>query len=162
IDWAVARARREWRGPDREIFDFVHAVLLGELPGGPSPVRSAEALRFAMRFQQFTGPIKAKALEDTAFYRYHRLIALNEGGGDPRQFAVSPAAFHHANSERARHWPRSMTAVATHDTKRGEDARLRIDAISEIPAEWQRRVARWSELNRALRRESEQGFAPAR
>ena len=160
IDWAVGRARREWRGPDREIFDFVHRALLGEPIGGMA--RSSETLRFAMRFQQYTGPIMAKSLEDTAFYRYHRLIALNEVGGDPRHFAVSPAAFHHANSERARHWPRSMTAVATHDTKRGEDARLRIAVISEIPAEWQRRVARWSELNRSLRRESDRGPEPTR
>jgi (1->4)-alpha-D-glucan 1-alpha-D-glucosylmutase len=160
IEWAMARARREWRGPDREIFDFVHRALLGEPTGGMA--RASESLRFAMRFQQYTGPIMAKSLEDTAFYRYHRLIALNEVGGDPRHFAVSPAAFHHANSERARHWPRSMTAVATHDTKRGEDARLRIDAVSEIPAEWQRRVARWAELNRSLRRESGHGPEPTR
>ncbi len=162
IDWAVARARRGWNGPDREIFDFVHDALTGDLAKRGKPFRRADVLRFAMRFQQYTGPIMAKSLEDTAFYRDHRLIALNEVGGDPRQFGVSVAAFHRANLERARHWPHSMVAVATHDTKRGEDARLRIDVLSECPAEWHRRVARWSELNRALRREIDGAAAPAR
>jgi (1->4)-alpha-D-glucan 1-alpha-D-glucosylmutase len=162
IDWAVSRARREWQGPDREIFDFVHAALTGDLAGRGKPFRRADVLRFAMRFQQYTGPIMAKSLEDTAFYRFHKLVSLNEVGGDPRHLATSIAAFHHANRERARQWPGCMIAVATHDTKRGEDARLRIDAISECPGEWQRRVARWSEINRALRTEVEGEPAPTR
>jgi (1->4)-alpha-D-glucan 1-alpha-D-glucosylmutase len=162
IDWAVGRARRAWHGADREILDFVHEALTGDLARRGAPFRRADVLRFAMHFQQYTGPVMAKSLEDTAFYRHHRLIALNEVGGDPRQFGVSVAAFHHANRERARHWPHSMLATSTHDTKRGEDARLRIDVISEIPEEWGRRAARWSELNRALRREVDGAPAPSR
>jgi (1->4)-alpha-D-glucan 1-alpha-D-glucosylmutase len=162
IEWAVARARREWSGPDIEVFDFVQEALTGDLVHRDRSFRRAEVLRFAMRFQQYTGPIMAKSLEDTAFYRDQRLISLNEVGGDPRQFGVSVAAFHRANADRHRHWPHSMLAVATHDTKRGEDARLRIDAISEIPDEWRLRVARWSEINRALRREIDGMPAPTR
>jgi len=114
-----------------------------------------------MRFQQYTGPIMAKAMEDTAFYRYPRLLALNEVGGDPRQFGVSVSAFHHTNQQRARDWPHSMLATATHDTKRGEDARLRIDALSEMPGEWRQRARRWSELSRSLRREIDGMPAPS-
>ena len=162
IDWAVAHARRGWAGADREIFDFVRDALTGDLALRGRPFRRAEILRFAMRFQQYTGPIMAKSLEDTAFYRFHRLISLNEVGGDPRQFGVSVAAFHRANQERAVRWPGTMLAVATHDTKRGDGARLRIDVISELPDEWRRRVSRWSELNRALRREVDGAQAPSR
>src|SRR5262249_5074839 len=118
IGWAGAPGRQGWHGSDRGIFDLVHAALTGELPGPRKPFPPAEVLRFAMRFQQYTGPIMAKAMEDTAFYRYPRLLSLNEVGGDPRQFGVSVAAFHHANQQRARDWPHSMLATATHDTKR--------------------------------------------
>ena len=94
-----------------------------------------------MHFQQVSGPVMAKAAEDTAFYRYFRLLALNEVGGDPRRFGMSVAAFHHLTQERARTWPRAMVTTATHDTKRGEDARMRLALLSEMPREWGRRVA---------------------
>lgn len=162
LDWAVAQAKKSWRGADTESLDFVHAALTGDLARPGSPYSRPDVLHFAMRFQQFTGPLMAKSMEDTAFYRYHRLIALNEVGGDPRQFGISVAAFHHANRQRARHWPHSMLATSTHDTKRGEDARARIAVISEIPEEWSRRVTRWSELNRSLRRELETIQSPSR
>jgi len=161
IDWAVARARRRWRGPDPEIFDFVRAVLTTDLARAPSPYRRADIVRFAMRFQQRTGPITAKALEDTTFYRYNMLASLNEVGGDPRQFATTVAAFHYANRQRAKLWPNSMLTTATHDTKRGEDARLRIDTLSEGPDEWNERVRRWSTFNRSYRREVDEGPAPS-
>src|SRR5437660_7333849 len=89
--------------------------------------------RFALKVQQFTGPLMAKSLEDTAFYRYHRLIALNEVGGEPSATAVSVDAFHAEMSERARQWPHGLTPTATHDTKRGEDSRARILALSDLP-----------------------------
>src|ERR1700731_4604449 len=89
----------------------------------------------------------AKSLEDTAFYRYHRLLALNEVGGDPAARALSIDAFHEAMTIRAKEWPHGMTATATHDTKRGEDARARLMALSEIPGEWTSAVARWKILN---------------
>ena len=103
--------------------------------------------RFALKVQQFTGPMMAKSLEDTTFYRYHRLLALNEVGGDPAANALSVADFHGMMQARARDWPHGMTATATHDTKRGEDARARIMALAEIPGEWTSAVARWKMLN---------------
>ena len=100
-----------------------------------------------MKVQQFTGPMMAKSLEDTTFYRYHRLLALNEVGGDPAAKALSVDEFHGMMQARAREWPHGMTATATHDTKRGEDARARIMALAEIPGEWTSAVARWKLLN---------------
>jgi (1->4)-alpha-D-glucan 1-alpha-D-glucosylmutase len=103
--------------------------------------------RFALKLQQFTGPLMAKSLEDTAFYRYHRLLALNEVGGDPSAKALAISDFHAMMQTRAREWPHGMTATATHDTKRGEDARARIAALTEIPDEWTSTVAQWKLLN---------------
>jgi (1->4)-alpha-D-glucan 1-alpha-D-glucosylmutase len=159
IDWAVALAKKRWRPGDTTILDFVQGVLLVDLPGHP---RSAEVLRIAMQFQQVTGPVMAKGLEDTAFYRYFRLLALNEVGGDPRRFGMSCAAFHRLTMERARLWPRAMLATATHDTKRGEDARLRIALLSEMPREWGRRVAHWLRLNRRHRGDIDGDAVPGR
>src|SRR2546425_5361403 len=95
----------------------------------------------------------ANACEDTAFYRYFRLLALNEVGGDPRRFGMAVDAFHRLMQDRARLWPRAMVTTATHDTKRGEDARLRIALLSELPREWGRRVVHWLRLNRRHRAE---------
>ena len=162
IDWAVSQARKRWRAPDPEIFDFLREVLVGKRQAPLGIPRRIGVVRFAMHFQQFTGPVMAKALEDTAFYRYHRLISLNEVGGDPRQFGTSIAAFHHVNEERARQWPHAMLATATHDTKRGEDARARINVLSEIPVAWAERVARWSLLNRSRYVEVDGRRAPSR
>jgi (1->4)-alpha-D-glucan 1-alpha-D-glucosylmutase len=103
-------------------------------------------LRCAMKLQQYSGPVMAKGLEDTAFYRYNRLIALNEVGGHPDAFGVTPAEFHAANAERARRWPHSMLSTATHDTKRGEDARARLLALAEMADEWQHAVSTWRGL----------------
>ena len=94
----------------------------------------------------------AKSLEDTAFYRYHRLLALNEVGGDPAAEALSVDAFHGMMQARAGEWPHGMTATATHDTKRGEDARARIMALAELPGEWTSAVARWKAAQRAASR----------
>ena len=112
------------------------------------PLRSEPRVRrFALKVQQFTGPLMAKSLEDTAFYRYHRLLALNEVGGDPAARALSIDAFHETMQVRAGEWPHGMTTTATHDTKRGEDARARLMALAEIPGEWASAVARWKILN---------------
>jgi (1->4)-alpha-D-glucan 1-alpha-D-glucosylmutase len=163
IEWAVARARKEWRGLGQEILDFVGAVLTTDVGQTPisEPARD-EVIRFAMKFQQYTGPVMAKGLEDTTFYRYHRLISLNEVGGDPRQFGLSVAAFHHANQERARDWPYAMLATATHDTKRGEDVRARVAVLSEIPAEWAQATSRWAKLNQRHKQEFDGRPAPGR
>jgi malto-oligosyltrehalose synthase len=159
IDWAIALAATRWRPGETTILDFIRGVLMADLPGHP---RSPDVLRTAMQFQQVTGPVMAKALEDTAFYRYFRLLALNEVGGDPRRFGMSCAAFHHLTQERARLWPRAMLTTATHDTKRGEDARLRIAVLSEMPREWGRRVAHWFRLNRRHRGELDGEGVPGR
>src|SRR2546421_10434046 len=100
-----------------------------------------------MRLQQLTGPVAAKGIEDTALYRYNRLISLNEVGGNPARFGVSVQEFHAFNQRQLKHWPHSLLATSTHDTKRGEDVRAAINVLSEIPAEWERAVSRWSELN---------------
>ena len=163
IHAAVARARRRWIGPDREMLDFIASVLTGDLVKGRSTgFNRNDVLRFAMRIQQYTAPVMAKAIEDTAFYRFPRLLSLNEVGGDPQRFAVSPGAFHAANEERRRAWPHALLATATHDTKRGEDARIRIDVLSEIPAQWTQAVRRWRRFNRSRRVETDAGIAPRR
>ena len=159
IDWAIALAKTRWRPGETTILDFIRGVLVADLPGRR---QSPDVLRTAMQFQQVTGPVMAKALEDTAFYRYFRLLALNEVGGDPRRFGMSCAAFHHLILERARLWPHAMLATATHDTKRGEDARLRIALLSEMPREWGRRVAHWLRLNRRHRSEIGTEAVPGR
>jgi len=110
-----------------------------------SPVDEA-ALDFVLRFQQLSGPATAKGVEDTSFYIYNRLISLNEVGGDPKRFGGTMEDFHAQNLARLKHWPHSMLATSTHDTKRGEDARARINVLSEIPGEWRAALARWRAL----------------
>ena len=148
IEQTIARARAEWFAADDGIFDFLRDALTMDLlkPGRP-PHSVPRVRRFALKVQQFTGPMMAKSLEDTAFYRYHRLLALNEVGGDPAAKALTVPAFHETMQARAREWRHGMTATATHDTKRGEDARARLAALSEFPGEWTSAVARWKVLN---------------
>ena len=161
IDWAIAQAKKRWRVEDLSIFDFLHEVLTGRWEPH-FPADRDEALRVAMHFQQVTGPVMAKAAEDTAFYRYFRLLALNEVGGDPRRFGISVTAFHHVTQERSRSWPRAMVTTATHDTKRGEDGRVRLALLSELPRGWGRRVTQWSRLNRSRRSEVDDEIVPDR
>ena len=162
IEWALAQARKRRHAADTSIFDFLHNVLTVGPADREPDLRSAEMQRVAMHFQQVTGPVMAKAYEDTAFYRYIRLVALNEVGGDPRRFGTSIAAFHHVTLARARSWPQAMVTTATHDTKRGEDARVRVALLSELPLGWGRQVARWSRLNRSRRSESDGETVPDR
>lgn len=160
IGWAVSQARKVEQGPDGSVYDFVQRLLTSDLVATPrSGYSHRQVSRFAMRFQQYSGPVMAKGLEDTAFYRYNRLVALNEVGGHPEHFGVSPAAFHRANLDRARNWPGNMLASTTHDTKRGEDTRARLYALSEMPEEWERQIQSWSRLLRARRGDVE-GTAP--
>jgi (1->4)-alpha-D-glucan 1-alpha-D-glucosylmutase len=144
----IERARADWFAADEGIFDFLRDSLTMDLikPGRP-PHSKPRVRRFALKVQQFTGPLMAKSLEDTAFYRYHRLLALNEVGGNPSAKALSVDAFHQMMLARAREWPHGMTSTATHDTKRGEDARARLAALTELPGEWTSAVARWKVLN---------------
>ena len=161
LDWAVSQARRETALIDHTVFDFLHAALSTDLVGTRGYER-ADVIATAMHFQQLTGPVMAKSLEDTAFYRYNRLISLNEVGGEPSHFGVSPSAFHHLLEQQQRRHPASMLASATHDHKRGEDVRARINALSELPLEWRRQVGRWARLNRFKRRELDGQRVPGR
>jgi (1->4)-alpha-D-glucan 1-alpha-D-glucosylmutase len=149
IDTVIAKARERWTGSDPEIFDFLRNTITLDLAGrdGYSAVR---VRNFALKLQQFTGPLMAKAMEDTSFYRDHRLLALNEVGGHPDAHALEPGDFHELQRKRAVSWPDGMTATSTHDTKRGEDARARILALSEIPAQWDAAVTDWHGRNAAL------------
>jgi (1->4)-alpha-D-glucan 1-alpha-D-glucosylmutase len=148
ISETIEKARADWFAADEGIFDFLRDTLTMDLIGpGRVPHSAARVRRFALKVQQFTGPLMAKALEDTSFYRYHRLLALNEVGGDPAAAACPVEAFHQAMRTRAKEWPHGMTATATHDTKRGEDARARLMALTEIPGEWASAVSRWKILN---------------
>ena len=147
IDWALGSARKRSDLGDERVFDFIESLLTMRAPDVSPNYDRRQVLRFAMKFQQYTSPVMAKAVEDTAFYRYVRLVSLNEVGGDPRRFGTSVAAFHHANTERARDFPNAMLATATHDHKRGEDTRTRIDALSEMPGLWDRTIKRWGRLN---------------
>ena len=148
ISDTVEKARDEWFAADEGIFDFLRDALTMDLAKPGSALHSATRVRrFALKVQQFTGPLMAKSLEDTAFYRTHRLLALNEVGGEPFASALSPQAFHELMTTRSRDWPHAMTTTATHDTKRGEDARARLVALGELTGEWTAAVARWKVLN---------------
>jgi (1->4)-alpha-D-glucan 1-alpha-D-glucosylmutase len=142
---AVERAKGCRPELDAALFDFLHDLLLLR-------VRGDFENELVMRFQQLTGPTMAKGLEDTVFYCFNRLISLNEVGGDPGCFGVSPAAFHQACLEVQQRWPVGMLATSTHDTKRSEDVRVRIHLLSEIPARWAEAVRRWALLNERHRR----------
>jgi len=113
------------------VFSFLEDVLL--VRADEEGDARAEHVRFALRFQQLTGPVMAKSVEDTAFYRYHRLVCLNEVGGLPSKFGTRIEEFHRQNADRDRSWPLSMITTSTHDTKRGEDTSARIAVLSEMP-----------------------------
>jgi (1->4)-alpha-D-glucan 1-alpha-D-glucosylmutase len=152
IGLAIAWAK--WRSPaaDNSIFDFISDVLLTRIAEGQDSAYRNDVTNFVMRFQQFTSPVMAKGVEDTAFYRYNRLISLNDVGGDLHRFGVATAEFHSANQERLRAWPHTMLATSTHDSKRSEDVRARINVLSEISALWRLRVRDWRRLNRNHKR----------
>jgi (1->4)-alpha-D-glucan 1-alpha-D-glucosylmutase len=166
---AAALAAAQGRNPAAEptIFEFLERVLLPSALPGP-PGRAHDALPYqprldvALKFQQYTAPVQAKGVEDTAFYRHNVLLSLNEVGGDPERFGHSVDDFHAANLHRRAHWPLEMNATATHDTKRGEDARARLNVLSEIPRDWREAVAAWMRLNRSARSSVSRKPAPDR
>ena len=162
IDWAVNRARHRGSAGDTSIFSFVRMALLGQTLPGASPGLAEQVRRFAMKFQQFTSPVTAKGVEDTAFYRYNRLVSLNEVGSDPNTFGLTRRAFHGASLDRAAHWPHTLLASSTHDNKRAEDVRQRINVLSETPAAWRLLLGRWSTLNRSRLRTVHDAPAPSR
>ena len=162
IETAVARARRRNPAAETSIYEFLRDILLLRYPGTADEATRDEQHQFVMKFQQVTGPVMAKGLEDTAFYIYNRLTALNEVGGEPRQFGTSLSAFHRQNQERRRDWPHAMIASSTHDTKRSEDVRARITVLSELTEDWRKLLTRLGRLNARKKREVDGKRAPSR
>ncbi|HSE83250.1 MAG TPA: malto-oligosyltrehalose synthase [Thermodesulfobacteriota bacterium] len=143
---AVSKARD--RNPDLTLeLDFLDEFLLLQFYPGISKEEVNEWTHFAMRFQQFTGPLMAKGFEDTSLYIYNRLISLNDVGGNPSKFGISLEEFHDFNKKKINLWPHSINTTSTHDTKRGEDVRARLNVLSEIPEEWKKGIKKWGRLN---------------
>lgn len=144
---AVRVAKRRNPAMSASFFDFIASVLLLEDPDGLSDEDRKVRRQFVLKFQQVTGPVTAKGLEDTAFYRYYPLASLNEVGGEPGTPGTTVEHFHRRIQEQAANWPHTMLATGTHDTKRGEDMRARLNVLSEVPEEWEARLARWQGMN---------------
>ena len=145
VDQAIEQAQRNESAIDPSVYAFLRALMTGDLVATPRSGYSRQSvLRCAMKLQQYSGPVMAKGLEDTAFYRYNRMIALNEVGGHPQDFGVPLDTFHKANAERAKSFPHCMLGTSTHDTKRGEDVRARLAVLSELPDEWAVVLSVWS------------------
>ena len=160
IERAVAAAKRRNPAVEESAFNFLRDILLFRFPENLDDAARAEHVHFVLKFQQITGPIMAKGLEDTAFYIYNRLAALNEVGGEPQRFGLTVEAFHRQNAERQERWPATLLATSTHDTKRSEDVRARMVAISEIPEVWRRSLSRWRTFNRRWKQTVEENEAP--
>jgi (1->4)-alpha-D-glucan 1-alpha-D-glucosylmutase len=140
---AAAIARENLPAESLDTLDLVCELILDGPAAGTDPLRA----ELVVRFQQACGPVMAKGLEDTTFYRWHRLISLNEVGADPGRFAITPDAFHAYATRIARDWPGTMTTLTTHDTKRSEDTRARLAGLAELPLEWANAVRHWHELS---------------
>jgi (1->4)-alpha-D-glucan 1-alpha-D-glucosylmutase len=160
VEHAVTAAKRRNPAIEESIFNFLRDVLLSRFPENLDAEARAAHTHFVLKFQQATGPIMAKGLEDTVFYIYNRLAALNEVGGGPQQFGLSVDAFHESNLDRQRNWPATLLASSTHDTKRSEDVRARMVAISELPELWRRSLQRWRLANRRWKRIINEAEAP--
>lgn len=157
---AVARAKRRNPAIESSVFDFLRDNLLFKFPENIDEATAEEHYRFVMKFQQCTGPIMAKGLEDTAFYIFNRLVALNEVGGEPQHFGLPLAEFHEENLWRQQKWPQSMLCTSSHDTKRSEDTRARIAGISELPDLWRDSLGEWRESNARHKTELDGERAP--
>ena len=162
IEKAVEAAKNRNAATSESVFDAIGSLLLLQDPEGISREQRAERRMFVMRFQQLTGPVMAKGVEDTAFYRYYPLASIAEVGGDLNQFGVAPRVFHRKNANRVKNWRGAMLAMSTHDTKRSEDVRARINTLSEIPLQWYAAVRRWSGLNASKRAEMDGHAVPDR
>jgi (1->4)-alpha-D-glucan 1-alpha-D-glucosylmutase len=160
IERAVATAKRRNPALEESVFNFLRDILLLRFPENLDEEARAEHEHFVLKFQQSTGPIMAKGLEDTAFYIYNRLVALNEVGGESQHFGISVDDFHARNTEQQGTWPGTLLATSTHDTKRSEDVRARILAISEMPQLWRNSLQRWRTINRRWKRDLHESSAP--
>ena len=160
IELAVRRAARRNPTLSQSLFRFVRDMLLLQYPEAATEADRAEQRRFAGKFQQVTAPVMAKGVEDTAFYIYNRLLSLNEVGGDPGSFGMLPELLHRYYAERQAKWPWSLSPLSTHDTKRSEDVRARLNVLSELPEEWRDSVARWSKMNEPHRQQADEAAVP--
>ena len=159
---AISSARRRNPSIEKPVLDFLRGVLLLRLPPTLTDEQRDAHVRFVMRFQQCTAPVMAKGVEDSAFYVYNRLVALNEVGGNPEMFGMDVSEFHEQNVQRAKLGPHAMLASSTHDTKRSEDVRMRIAALAEMPEVWEKALKRWRKLNNRHRVKVDDSFAPSR
>ena len=161
IEHAVREAKR--RNPNRPaaVYDFVSDLLLKRV-GYISDEARDEHMRFVGKFQQVTSPVTAKGIEDTALYLYNRLVSLNEVGGEPDSFGVTPDALHDWLRRRAARWPHALSSTSTHDTKRSEDVRARLNVLSELPGAWKQAASRWARLNRRGRSVVDEQSYPSR
>ena len=150
IEFAVSEAKRRNPRHPAVVFDFIRGLLLKKADDIPEE-ESGEHLKFVSKFQQVTSPVTAKGIEDTALYIYNRLVSLNEVGGEPDKFGVPADALHGWLAERARRWPHGLSASSTHDTKRSEDVRARINILSELATDWRHATGRWARMNRKAR-----------
>jgi (1->4)-alpha-D-glucan 1-alpha-D-glucosylmutase len=148
IELAVAKAKLRNPAVSPSVFDFLGDVLMLRFPDDPGDGDKKEWLAFVMRFQQITGPLMAKGFEDTALYIFNRLVSLNEVGGSPERFGTPIGVFHGRNIKRAEYRPCDLSATSTHDTKRSEDVRARINVLSEVPGKWKEHLMRWHGLNK--------------
>jgi (1->4)-alpha-D-glucan 1-alpha-D-glucosylmutase len=162
IEAAVSKAKRKNPAISSSVFNFLEDVLLLRFSDEFGEDDKEERLDFVMRFQQITAPVMAKGVEDTALYVYTRLLSLNEVGGSPERFGLSLEAFHGQNLERLKFWPHALISTSTHDTKRSEDVRARINVLSEVPGQWGQCLMRWSSLNKKKKATIEGQQAPDR
>ncbi len=153
VSTAVRMAKRRNRTLPNSVFDYIQSVLLLEHPPTVTDEHAAERREFALKLQQVSGPVTAKGVEDTAFYRYYPLASLNEVGGELDAKPLAIDEFHRLMRHRMESWPHSLSATATHDSKRGEDVRARLHVLSEASQEWTEAFHRWQEMNRSLVRE---------
>ena len=161
IERAVREAKR--RNPNRPaaVYDFVRDLLLKRADYIPESARD-EHMRFVGKFQQVTSPVTAKGIEDTALYIYNRLVSLNEVGGEPDHLGVASDRLHAWLEHRAARWPHGLSATSTHDTKRSEDVRARLNVLSEIPGAWKQAASRWARMNRRGRSVIDEQSYPSR
>jgi (1->4)-alpha-D-glucan 1-alpha-D-glucosylmutase len=160
IERAIAAAKRRNPVIEASIFHFLRDILLFRFPENLDEEGREAHTHFVLKYQQTTAPVMAKGVEDTVFYIYNRLTALNEVGGEPQQFGLNVDAFHERNLDRQRNWPATLLASSTHDTKRSEDVRARIAAISELPDLWRRSLQRWRAVNRRWKKSVNETEAP--
>jgi (1->4)-alpha-D-glucan 1-alpha-D-glucosylmutase len=150
VNEAIGQAKRRNPNIGSSFFEFIRTHICPARQPGETEESFAQRLRFAMKFQQYTSPVQAKGMEDTVFYRHSPLASLNEVGSGTGRRATTPKEFHDANMHRLERWPDAMLTTSTHDTKHGEDARMRIHVLTEMPDEWRAKLAEWSRINECV------------